>query len=71
MMEDLFSVVAIEETLSDYMDDPTSPALTYNRLTWTEAVELARLSFRQGFRVVIWQTDGNTTGGVESGEECE
>ena len=67
-MDELFSVIAIEETLSAYMDDPTSPALIYNRLTWEEAVELARLSFRQGFRVVIWQTDsGNEAGGEDNG----
>ena len=39
----------------DAITDPYSPALSFNGITWEEAVELCRLSFAQGYGAVIWR----------------
>ena len=43
--------------------DPCTQSLRYNGLTWEESVELARLSFLQGYAVIVWQVEGGS-------EEC-
>lgn len=33
-------------------------SIRYDNLTWDESVQLARLSFTQGFEIVLWKVDG-------------
>ncbi len=56
-----FSVIPIDGQAVD-LCTPYTESLRYDGLTWSEAVELCRLSFMQGFQVVIWMVD-------ECGEE--
>ena len=62
MNEPLYTVRAIDGDVIDFVEDVTTESLRYDGLRWSEAVELCRLSFRQGFRCVIWQ--------MESGEDA-
>ncbi len=48
-----FTVIPVEGNACELTDSFTQ-SLRYDNLTWSESVELARLSFRQGFQVVIW-----------------
>ncbi len=63
-MDERFDVIALDGDIFDFVEDPTTPYLKYQHLTWEEAVELCRLSFRQGFRCILWQT-----GDMEHGEK--
>lgn len=57
-----FTVIPIDGGPED-IDNICTPSIRYNGLTWAESVELARLSFSQGYTVVIWKED--TEGGAE------
>lgn len=59
-----YTVMPIDGSFLDVLGSGTD-SLRYDGLSWDEAVELCRLSFLQGFEVVIWRitTDGGT-------EEC-
>ena len=39
----------------DALTDVYSPALSFDGISWDEAVQLCRLSFTQGYGAVIWQ----------------
>lgn len=52
----LFSVTAVDGPYFDAID-PDTDSLRFDGLTWDDAVALARLSFMQGFQVVIWATE--------------
>lgn len=55
-----FSIFVLDGEVSDFSDIDT-PYLRYEGLSWADAVELARLSFTQGFTVCIWQlSDGDS-----------
>lgn len=55
MFEDqLFTVIAINGVFLDAAD-PGTDSLRFDNLTWEEAVTLARLSFEQGFEIVVWR----------------
>lgn len=68
-MDEFFTVLALDGELVDYLERPDLPFLTFTRLSWEEAVQLCRLSFRQGFRCVVWQTGTIETGGTEYAEK--
>lgn len=52
----LFTVIAIAGAFLDAADAGTD-SLRFDGLTWEEAVTLARLSFDQGYQIVIWQVE--------------
>ena len=64
-MNDAYTVLAIDGSLTEWVEDITTPSLKYFDLSWDEAVELCRLSFRNGFRCVIWQQDDGVAGGTD------
>lgn len=45
------------------ISDPYAPYLRYDVGSWQEAVEIFRLSFKQGFSVCIWPNDDQGGGG--------
>lgn len=51
-----FTIIAVDGSFLDAADTGTD-SLRFDGLTWTEAVELARLSFNQGFQVVLWRAE--------------
>ena len=55
--EKRFVVIAVDGEPGD-LSDPCTSSLRFDNLTWIESVELARLSFTQGFAVIVWQVDG-------------
>ena len=57
MGEGKFTVIVVDGVACD-MGDFSTPSVRYDGLSWTESVELARLSFGQNFEVVIWKIDG-------------
>lgn len=62
-----FVVIPIDGGPED-IDNICAPSIRYDGLSWDESVELARLSFLQGYTVVIWRED-KEGGGSECGEE--
>lgn len=68
MDDNLYSLYIINGDVFDWADDPYTPSLMFRGLSWEKAVELAHLSFAEGYEVVIWRADkGDMTGGAE---EC-
>lgn len=61
-----FTVIPIDGGPED-IDDICTPSLRYDGLSWDESVELARLSFAQGYTIIIWRED-EEGGGSECGE---
>ena len=49
-----FTVLAIDGAFLDAAD-PGTDSLRFDGLTWDEAVYLARLSFDQGYQIVVWR----------------
>lgn len=54
MNDELYTVLPINGSFLDILD-PGTEFLRYDCLTWEEAVELCRISFLQGYQLVIWQ----------------
>lgn len=52
--DDRFDLLVLDGDVSD-VNDPTTSALRYNNLSWEQSVQLAGLSFREGYVVVIWK----------------
>lgn len=50
------TVICVDGEAAD-LGDFSTPSLRYDNLSWNEAVDLARLSFAQGFEIVIWNLD--------------
>ena len=70
MNEPLYTVRPIDGDVFDFVEDMTTESLKYEGLKWSEAVELCRLSFMQGFRCVIWQTEsGEDAGGADNAKK--
>lgn len=68
MDEDRFTVICVDGEAAD-LGDFATPSLRYDNLSWEDSVTLAKLSFSQGFEVILWKTDdGQQRGKV--GEEC-
>lgn len=49
-----FTIIAVNGSFLD-VADPSTDSLRFDYLTWDEAVTLARLSFEQGFEIVVWR----------------
>lgn len=58
-----FTVIPVDGGPED-IDNLCTPSIRYDGLTWSESVELARLSFSQGYTVVIWKEDKE--GGIKA-----
>ena len=56
MMDGLFTVIAVNGNAADILE-PFTDYLRYDGLSWSESVELCRLSFMQGFQCVIWKQE--------------
>lgn len=67
-MDGLFTVIPVNGAAICAADIDTD-SLRYDGLTWTEAVELCRLSFLQGFECIIFKTQTNEAEG--GGGDCE
>lgn len=52
-----FTLIAVDGEPGDLSDSCTQ-SLRYDDLSWDESVELARLSFMQGYAVIVWQVEG-------------
>ena len=57
MTDDRYSIYVINGDVFEWADDPYTPSLMFRELTWEKAVELAHLSFEEGYEVVIWRSD--------------
>lgn len=55
--DDRFTVIVVDGEAIDMGDFGTS-SIRYDNLSWEESVQLARLSFNQGFEIVLWKVDG-------------
>lgn len=53
---ELFTVIVVDGEVANLCDIDT-PSIRYDGLSWDESVQLARLSFAQGFEIVIWKID--------------
>ncbi len=58
MDQERFTVIVVDGEAADIGDFDT-PSIRYDDLSWEESVQLARLSFNQGFEIVVWKIDGN------------
>ncbi len=67
-MNERYDVLAIDGDVFEFVEDDSTPYLKYKHLTWEEAVELCRLSFRQGFHCVLWHSSAEEVGGASDGE---
>ena len=63
-----YTVLPINGSFLDVLDRGTD-SLRYDDLTWSEAVELCRLSFMQGYECVIWRMSPTEGGIDECGKE--
>ena len=48
-------VVIVVDGEAAAMNDYSTSSIRYNDLTWEQSVELAKLSFSQGFELVLWK----------------
>lgn len=62
-MDGFFTVIPVDGAAISAAE-PMTQSLRYDGLTWTEAVELCRLSFAQGFECIIWKQEGGV-------DDCE
>ena len=58
MDQERFTVIVVDGEAADIGDFDT-PSIRDDDLSWEESVQLARLSFNQGFEIVVWKIDGN------------
>ena len=58
MDQERFTVIVVDGEAADIGDFDT-PSIRYDDLSWEESVQLARLSFNQGFEIVVCKIDGN------------
>ena len=65
-MDGYYTVVVVDGDAADLTDIYTD-SVRYDGLTWADSIELARLSFTQGFEIVIWkQSNDVQDGGAEA-----
>lgn len=69
MNEKRFSLYIIDGDWTQWIEDLLGvQSLKYENVSWNEATELARLSFKEGYKLVIWQMDdGEEVGGTDNG----
>lgn len=58
-----FTVIVVDGAAIDAADACTD-SIKYSDLTWEDSVELARLSFMQGFEIIVWKQDDEGGGEV-------
>lgn len=63
-----FTVICADGDAAD-LGDFSTPSLRYDGLSWEDSVTLAKLSFTQGFEVIIWKLDNEQHEETE-GKEC-
>jgi hypothetical protein len=70
-----YVVICVDGEAAD-LGDLSTPSLRYENLTWEDSVTLAKLSFTQGFEVILWKVDdglhkegGSVTCGETQGSE--
>ena len=56
-MNERFTIMVIDGDAID-LADPETPVIRYDGLSWDDAVYLCRLSFNQGYELVLWRMDG-------------
>lgn len=56
--DDRFTVIVVDGESAELGNFDTL-SVRYDDLTWEQSVELAKLSFTQGFEIVLWKIDGN------------
>ena len=57
MKEDRYSIYIINGDVFAWAEDPYTPSLMFRELSWEKAVELAHLSFAEGYEVVFWKSE--------------
>lgn len=55
-MDERFVLIVIDGHFSDFFD-PSTDSVKFEGLTWEESVQLAKISFRNGHEVVIWEQE--------------
>lgn len=64
---DRYTVIAVDGDACS-IDDVFTPSLRYDNLSWEDSVTLAKLSFAQGFEVILWKIDdGDSENGGSGG----
>ena len=63
-----YTVIAVDGDACD-IGDFSTPSLRYDNLSWEDSVTLAKLSFSQGFEVILWKID-NEVNEVGGGGTC-
>ena len=61
-MDGQFCVIVVSGNAADLCDLSTE-SLRFDALSWEESVELARLSFLQGYEIIVWKQDDEGDGG--------
>ena len=69
MNEKRFSLYIIDGDWTQWREDLLGvQSLKYKNVSWAEATKLAELSFKEGYKLVIWQMDdGEEVGGAGDG----
>ena len=65
MMDGKFTVIAVNGEVVD-LAEPLTDSLRFDNLSWSESVELCRLSFMQGYQCVIWMMEDGDDEQTES-----
>ena len=68
-MADQYSVLVIEGSLHEYLENEMLPAVTFDRLSWDEIAKLCGFAFRRGFTCVVQQSGGEDDAEAESRKE--
>ena len=68
-----YTVIAVDGDFFDALE-PDTNMLRFDNLRWSEATELCRLCFEQGFEIILWRAieseEDTGEGGIdECGEE--
>lgn len=50
----LYKVIVVDGHFTD-LGDLAATSMHYEGLTWSEAVDLVKISFLQGYEVIIWE----------------
>lgn len=66
-MGGVYTVIVVDGAAIDAADVSTD-SIKYSNLTWEDSVALARLSFLQGFEIIVWKQSEDDQ--VEGVGEC-
>lgn len=61
MNDEDYVVIAVDGDFREFMEADTD-FLKFEGLSWEEVISISKLSFRQGYQVVIWPTNGENGG---------